>query len=170
MMKIISANIFLVNILYTTLHPNRQDYLNKKIQEDIKDLNQNIEVKNMIVDIKKVKIFVTVPLKNVDDVRNAMCEAGAGFIGNYSFCTTSTKSIGTFIPNKNAKPHIGKANRLEYVEEEKLEAVCDLSKVKQVITKIRETHPYEEPAIDIVPLLEENMFNQYNQNLANKTP
>ena len=38
-------------------------------------------------------------------------------------------SVGTFIPNKNAKPHIGKTNRLEYVEEEKLEAVCDLSKV-----------------------------------------
>ena len=68
MMKIMSANILLVNILYTTLHPNRQDYLNKKIQEDIKDLNQNIEVKNMIVDIKKVKIFVTVPLKNLDAV------------------------------------------------------------------------------------------------------
>lgn len=58
-----------------------------------------------------------------------MCEAGAGIIGNYSFCTTATKSVGTFIPNKNAKSHIGKTNRLEYVEEEKLEAVCDLSKV-----------------------------------------
>lgn len=113
----------------------------------------------MLVDINKVKIFVTVPLKNVEAVRNGMCEAGAGIIGNYSFCTTATKSVGTFIPNKNAKPHIGKTNSLEYVEEEKLEAVCDLSKVKQVIEKIREIHPYEEPAIDVVPLLDEGIFN-----------
>lgn len=59
-----------------------------------------------------------------------MCKAGAGIIGNYCFCTTSTKSVGTFIP------HIGKTNRLEYVEEEKLEAVCELEKVKRVITEI----------------------------------
>lgn len=113
----------------------------------------------MLIDIKKVKIIVTVPLKNVEDVRKAMCEAGAGVIGNYSFCTTATKSIGTFIPNENAKPHIGKKGKLEFVKEDKLEAVCDLSNVKQVITKIREVHPYEEPAIDIVPLLDEEIFN-----------
>ena len=113
----------------------------------------------MLIDIKKVKIIVTVPLKNVEDVRKAMCEAGAGVIGNYSFCTTATKSIGTFIPNENAKPHIGKKGKLEFVKEDKLEAVCDLSNVKQVITKIREVHPYEEPSIDIVPLLDEEIFN-----------
>ena len=113
----------------------------------------------MLIDIKKVKIIVTVPLKNVEDVRKVMCEAGAGVIGNYSFCTTATKSIGTFIPNENAKPHIGKKGKLEFVKEDKLEAVCDLSNVKQVITKIREVHPYEEPAIDIVPLLDEEIFN-----------
>lgn len=113
----------------------------------------------MLIDIKKVKIIVTVPLKNVEDVRKAMCEAGAGVIGNYSFCTTATKSIGTFIPNENAKPHIGKKGKLEFVKEDKLEAVCDLSNVKQVITKIREVHPYEEPTIDIVPLLDEEIFN-----------
>ena len=114
----------------------------------------------MLVDIKKVKIFVTVPVKNVDNVRKAMCETGAGVIGNYSFCTTSTKSIGTFIPNEKAKPHIGKKNKLEFVKEEKLEAVCELKKVKEVIIKIREVHPYEEPAIDIVPLLDETILDK----------
>lgn len=70
----------------------------------------------MLIDIKKVKIIVTVPLKNVEDVRKAMCEAGAGVIGNYSFCTTATKSIGTFIPNENAKPHIGKKANLNLLK------------------------------------------------------
>lgn len=114
----------------------------------------------MLVEVKKVKISVTVPVEKVEEVRSAMCEAGAGIIGNYSFCTTATKSIGTFIPNENAKPYIGSGNKLEFVEEEKLEAVCDLSKAKQVVSKIRQSHPYEEPAIDIIPLLDEkNLVN-----------
>ena len=112
----------------------------------------------MNYDIKKVKIVVTVPIDNLEELRTKMCEAGSGIIGNYTFCTTSIKSVGTFIPNDNAKPYIGKPNKMEYVDEERLEAVCDLSKVKDVIKKIREMHPYEEPEIDIIPLLSESDF------------
>ena len=113
----------------------------------------------MLVDIKKVKIFTTIPLKNVEDVRNAICEVGAGVIGNYTYCTYSVKGVGTFKPNDNANPFIGTQNKLEFVEEEKLEFVCDVNNVKRVVKKLREVHPYEEPAIDIVPLLDENDFN-----------
>ena len=112
----------------------------------------------MNFNIKKVKIFVTVPEENLDEVRNAMCNAGAGIIGNYSFCSTSTKSIGTFLPNEGAKPYIGENNKLEFVKEEKLEVICDVDKVKEVIQALRKVHPYEEPAIDIVPLLDEKDF------------
>ena len=112
----------------------------------------------MNVDIKRVKIFVTIPLENVEEVRDAICNAGAGIIGNYTYCTSSTKSIGTFKPNDSANPYIGEKNNLEFVEEEKLEVVCDAENVKKVITKLREIHPYEEPAIDIVPLIDEEFF------------
>lgn len=88
-----------------------------------------------------------------------MCEVGAEIIGDYTYCTSSTKSIGTFMLNYNANPYIGENNKLEFVEEEKLEFVCDIDKVKTVISKLREVHPYEEPAIDIIPLLDEVNFN-----------
>ena len=39
-----------------------------------------------------------------------MCEAGAGIIGNYSYCSFYTKCIGTFKPNDKANPYIGKNN------------------------------------------------------------
>ena len=45
--------------------------------------------------------------------RNAVCNAGAGIIGEYSYCSTCVKSLGTFIPNDNAKPYIGENNKLE---------------------------------------------------------
>ena len=112
----------------------------------------------MNFEFKKVKIFVTIPKENFKDVRNAVCEAGAGVIGNYTCCTFSVSGNGTFVPNEKANPHIGTNNNLEVVEEIKLEFVCDMAKVKTVIQKLREVHPYEEPAIDIVPLLEEGDF------------
>ena len=46
--------------------------------------------------------------------------------------------------------------KLEYVEEDKLEVICDIQKAKHVIAELRKVHPYEEPAIDIVPLIDEN--------------
>lgn len=112
----------------------------------------------MIMNINKVKIVVTVPVDNVDEVRTAICNEGAGIIGNYIHCSMATKCIGTFIPIDNANPYIGEKNKLEFVEEEKLEVVCSVDIVKKVITKLREVHPYEEPGIEIVPLLDESIF------------
>lgn len=112
----------------------------------------------MTFNVNRVKIFVTVPVENVNEVREAVCNAGAGIIGEYTFCTSSTKSLGTFIPSENANPHIGERNKLEFVEEEKLEFVCGVEKVKKVIEELRKSHPYEEPAIDIIPLIDESEF------------
>ena len=110
----------------------------------------------MNIDVKKVKIIVTVPVANINEVRNAICSEGAGVIGNYTYCTTSTKCIGTFIPSENANPYIVEQNKLEIVEEEKLELVCDIKIVKRVLKRLREVHPYEEPGIDIIPLINED--------------
>ncbi len=112
----------------------------------------------MNYNISRVKIIVTVPKDNTDEIRNVICNEGAGVLGNYSHCSMSTKCIGTFIPNYDANPYIGENNKLEFVEEDKLEVVCPIDKVKGVISKIREVHPYEEPAIDIIPLLDEKNF------------
>lgn len=112
----------------------------------------------MNININKVKIIVTVPPENLELIRNVMCKVGAGTIGNYTYCSTSTKCLGTFKPNNEAKPYIGDNNKLEYVNEEKLEIICDITNVKEVISALRKVHPYEEPAIDIVPLIDESYF------------
>ena len=74
--------------------------------------------------IEKVKISVTVPAENLEAVRNAICEAGAGVIGNYTYCSYSSKVVGTFRPNEKANPYIGENGKLEFVEEEKLEQIA----------------------------------------------
>ncbi len=112
----------------------------------------------MNIEIKKVKIYVIIPEGYTEQVRKAICDAGAGIIGNYNYCTTAVKSIGTFIPNDRANPYIGENNKLEIVKEDKLEVVCDIKIAKQVISELRKVHPYEEPEIDIVPLIDEEQL------------
>lgn len=109
----------------------------------------------MNIDIKKVKISVTVPKEKVKEVRDAICSEGAGVIENYTHCSIFTKCVGTFKPTDEANPYIGEKNKLEFVEEEKIEVVCDINLVKKVLKKLREVHPYEEPGIDIIPLISE---------------
>ncbi len=106
--------------------------------------------------IKNVKIVVFVPLTHCDKVRKAIGDVNEGVIGNYSYCCFSSRGIGRFKPNKKANPYIGKANKLEKVEEEKIEFICPGKTAKKVIDAIKKVHPYEEIAFDIYPLLDEN--------------
>ena len=106
--------------------------------------------------MSKVKIIVTSPAESSDKIRQALGEAGAGVIGEYDFCSTTIKSEGRFKPSDKANPYIGKVGQLETVEEDRIEVTCDRGIAKGVIAKLREAHPYEEPAIDIIPLIEES--------------
>lgn len=99
-----------------------------------------------------VKIVVFVPEAQAQKLREAMGKAGAGTIGNYSFCSFSVKGIGRFLPEISAKPKIGKVGKLEEVKEERIEMICERKKLSAVLSAIKKVHPYEEPAIDIYPL------------------
>lgn len=102
---------------------------------------------------EKVKIVVTVPVGNAERLRNAIGETEAGKQGNYDFCSFSTKGNGRFRPLKGANPTIGEIGKIEEVEEERIEVICPKEKLLEVLAAIKAAHPYEEPAIDVYPLL-----------------
>ena len=112
----------------------------------------------MELKVNRVKLSVAIPPESVEEVRKAICEAGAGVLGNYTYCTMTTECIGTFRPDENAEPYIGKNSELNRVKEVKLETFCDVKDVKKIVARLREVHPYEEPSIEIVPLLDEDSF------------
>ena len=103
----------------------------------------------------RVKIVTFVPLDNADAVREALGKAGAGQIGEYSYCSYSVTGKGRFTPSNDASPHIGSSGVAEIVEEERIEVECDRSKAKAVIEAMKMAHPYEEVAFDIYQLLDE---------------
>ena len=98
------------------------------------------------------KIVVYVPLTHTDIVRNAIGEASGGVLGNYSFCSFSTRGVGRFKPEEGANPHIGAVGKLEEVEEERIEVSVSDDRVKDVVEAIKEIHPYEEVAMDVYTL------------------
>ena len=98
---------------------------------------------------KNLKMVVFVPESHAAAVREAMGEAGAGKMGNYSFCSFSSKGVGRFRPDEGAEPAIGEVGRLEEVVEERIEALCRRENVNAVIEAIKEVHPYEEVPIDL---------------------
>ena len=110
------------------------------------------------MDFKQVRISTTVPVASADALREALGKAGGGDFGNYSFCSFSVVGTGRFMPNENANPHIGKANVLETVDEEQVAIVCDRTNARQVLAALKKAHPYEEPIIQIIPLLDEEQL------------
>ena len=101
-----------------------------------------------------VKIVVFVPESHTNIVREAIGEAGAGKIGNYTHCSFSSKGVGRFKPEQGAHPAIGEVGKLESVQEERIEVVCERNQLKAIIAAIKKVHPYEEVALDIYPLEE----------------
>jgi hypothetical protein len=106
-----------------------------------------------------VLIMVTVPETHADLVREAMGKAGAGKVGNYTFCSFSYKGIGRFLPGTEANPAIGHVGKLEMVPEETIQAPCSIELLHQVIIAIKRVHPYEEPGIDLMPLYDSTQYN-----------
>ena len=99
------------------------------------------------------KLVVFVPHDALDDVRDALFDAGAGRIGDYERCSWYTDGTGTFLAREGADPAIGEVGREERVPEARLETVYPEEAHDAVIAALRRAHPYEEPAFDVVPLL-----------------
>lgn len=102
--------------------------------------------------MSKFKITTHVPSEVADQVRDAAGAVGAGTQGNYTHCSFSIKGIGRFKPGEGANPHIGEVGKLEEIEEELIEFVCEESIMIEVIEAIKQAQPYEEPYIEVVKL------------------
>ena len=99
------------------------------------------------------KLVVFVPEEALDAVRDALFEAGAGRIGDYTRCSWYTAGTGTFFGGEETAPTLGEKGREERVPELRLETVFPAELHEAVIAALRRAHPYEEPAFDVYALL-----------------
>ncbi len=102
------------------------------------------------------KVATYVPLAQAQDVADAMSRAGAGHIGNYSHCSWSVCGEGQFRAEDGANPYVGALGELHHEAEARVEAICPKRLEGAVVRAVTRAHPYEEPAIDVLPLSNAN--------------
>lgn len=104
--------------------------------------------------VKLVKLVAFVPEDAFEKVRTALLPHAVS-IGNYRDCSFAGAGEGTFLPLEGAEPAIGTVGRLEQVAERRLELLISRDAMSKVLRQLLAVHPYEEPAYDLYPLLNE---------------
>ncbi|SUW00130.1 cytochrome C biogenesis protein [Brachyspira pilosicoli] len=105
------------------------------------------------MDFKKVKIEVYIPEEYRDKLREALNDIGVLGVGNYDNVMSVTKVTGYWRPLKNANPFDGEINKLSKASEDKIEFATYINNIENAVKVIKEVHPYEEPVINIIPLI-----------------
>lgn len=100
------------------------------------------------------KITFYVPVTHVETVKEALFAAGAGRIGDYDRCSWQVLGLGQFRPLDGAKPFLGRVGAVEPVAEYRVELVCADDCLRAAVAALRNAHPYEEPAYDVMHLVE----------------
>ena len=93
------------------------------------------------------------PESHLDSVKNALFECGAGKYKNYDRCCWQTEGEGQFRPLEGSSPFSGKPGEIERVKEFRVEMLCEDKDVDGLISKLKQYHPYEEPAYHALKII-----------------
>ncbi len=104
------------------------------------------------------KLYTYVPVNKTDRVLDALFSAGAGNIGNYSECSFQVSGSGSFNGNEKAMPFAGEKGKRHIEAENKIEVIFPAYKENNILRVLREAHPYEEVAYEIITL--DNTFQE----------
>jgi dinuclear metal center YbgI/SA1388 family protein len=115
-----------------------------------------------------IKLVTFVPKLFVQKVREAMFDAGAGNIGNYDSCSFNAEGYGSFRAGDDAHPFVGQQHTIHYEPEVRVEVIVSRGQLSGVVAALKNTHPYEEPAYDLFPLL--NKWEQTGAGMIGNLP
>ncbi len=99
------------------------------------------------------QLIFYVPVSHLEQVKDAVFDAGAGKVNGYDRCVWQTLGEGQFRSLAGSVPYQGRLNRLEVVAEYKVELVCDEQCVKSVVDALLSAHPYQQPAYAVYKIL-----------------
>ncbi len=102
------------------------------------------------------KLVFFVPVEHTESVLSSVYGAGAGQIGHYKNCSFRVEGTGTFMPDEHATPTVGKADKQEFLKENRVEVIFPSHLERRVVAALRKNHPYEEVAFYITTLSNEN--------------
>ena len=130
--------------------------LDNVIQGVNKRLAQRLALQDLAILLPKPgtlsKLTTFVPQSAIEQVLQALHQAGAGRIGNYAHCSFVSTGTGSFKPTAAANPYIGTPNQVEKVTEHRAEVIFPTHLTDAIIAALKQAHPYEEVAYYIQKL------------------
>ena len=104
------------------------------------------------MNISFLKLEIFIPDTHLGALRKALQEVDAGHIGNYDTCLSYSRVMGTWRPLPGTSPYIGQEGQISCEPELKVEVTIRAERLEETIQAIKAIHPYEEPAINAIPL------------------
>lgn len=156
LIKMIKNNIYLY-VAHTNIDASSKGtnaYLSKLLGlERVQGIDNNI-----LDHFYKLCIFT--PRDFTEKIKDVLFNYHAGEYNNYDKASFLSSGQGTFRPLDGSNPHIGNKNELEIVSEDKIEVIIEKKYLNNAISKMKEVHPYETVAYDVIKL--ENINNKYS--------
>jgi len=100
-----------------------------------------------------VKLEIFILLSSLEQLRTTLRSVGAGAFGNYDSVLSYSRVKSSWRALEGANPHIGEIGVTCVEDEYKIEVCCSTKNLEQTILAIKKIHPYEEPVINIIPLI-----------------
>lgn len=99
----------------------------------------------------KLEIFI--PESHLEVLAEALRSVDAGHIGKYDGCFSYASVTGCWRPLPGSAPYLGREGELSREPELKVEVTCLRSRAAETVAAVKRVHPYEEPVINVIPLL-----------------
>ena len=98
------------------------------------------------------KLTTYVPIESAEKVREALFNAGAGNIGNYSNCSFNIEGTGSYMGNDDSNPVVGKRGEISFEKEVQIGVTFQKHVQPSVLKALFISHPYEEVAYELTTL------------------
>lgn len=106
-----------------------------------------------MIEFPTVKIELFIPEQYIETLRDELHRVNVGRIGNYDHCLSITTVRGYWRPLAGSSPYEGEIGQISEGTECKVEVNCQTAHVDAALEVIRRIHPYDEPLINIIPLV-----------------
>lgn len=100
-----------------------------------------------------LKLEIFIPESHFPSLQKALQAVDAGHIGQYDSCLSYSRVTGTWRALEGTHPYLGTIGNICEAEELKAEVTIRSENLQKTLAAIRAVHPYEEPVINVLPLL-----------------
>ncbi len=101
-----------------------------------------------------LKLCFYVPAEQLEAVKSAVFDTGAGRSEYYQRVCWQTAGTGQFEALSGSNPDRGRHGELCQVSEYKVEMICQENLIDTAVAALKAAHPYEQVAYDVVQLLD----------------